>query len=122
MGKGTDLMIETSSEHEIYSYEPFTQHAFYREVNQGLVRQALAHLPATAHDQPLCIVDLACGTGAMSELVLQELPCLGRSAHLIGIDSSAEALERAASRLAGAAVTFVEGDRPSKQEKVTLRQ
>ncbi|HLV97140.1 MAG TPA: class I SAM-dependent methyltransferase [Ktedonobacterales bacterium] len=92
---------------DTFSYEPFTQHAFYHEVNQGLVRQALAHLPATAHDQPLCIVDLACGTGAISELVLQELSCLGRSARLIGIDSSAKALERAALRLAGAAVTFV---------------
>jgi ubiquinone/menaquinone biosynthesis C-methylase UbiE len=79
-------------------------------VNQGLVRQALAHLPAQATDQPLCIVDLACGTGAISELVLQELACLGRSAHLIGIDSSAEALERAALRLAGTAVTFVQSN------------
>jgi ubiquinone/menaquinone biosynthesis C-methylase UbiE len=97
----TTEMIDT------FSYEPFTQHAFYREVNQRLVRQALAHLPVPATDQPLRIVDLACGTGAISELVLQELACLGRSAHLISIDSSAEALERAALRLAGAAVTFV---------------
>lgn len=65
----TTKMIDT------FSYEPFTHHAFYREVNLGLVRQALAHLPSPATDQPLAIVDLACGTGAISELVVQELQC-----------------------------------------------
>lgn len=100
----TTEMIDT------FSYEPFTQHAFYLEVNQELVRQALTHLPSPATDQPLCIVDLACGTGAISELVVQELQRLGRSAHIIGADSSAAALERAALRLAGTPVTFVENN------------
>lgn len=95
---------------ETFSYEPFTQHAFYLEVNQGLVRQALAHLPPSSTDQPLCIVDLACGTGAISELVMQELHLLGRSAQIIGVDSSAEALERAAFRLAGTPVTFMQSN------------
>jgi ubiquinone/menaquinone biosynthesis C-methylase UbiE len=95
---------------DTFSYEPFTQHAFYLEVNQGLVRQALAQLPPSSTGQPLCIVDLACGTGAISELVMQELHRLGRSAHIIGVDSSAEALECAALRLAGTPVTFVQSN------------
>ncbi len=95
---------------DTFSYEPFTQHAFYLEVNQGLVRQALAQLPPSSTDQPLCIVDLACGTGAISELVMQELRLLGCSAHIIGVDSSAGALERAALRLAGTPVTFVQSN------------
>jgi ubiquinone/menaquinone biosynthesis C-methylase UbiE len=95
---------------EDFSYEPFTRHTFYIEINRALVRHALAHLPPSTQERPLRIVDLACGTGMISELAIQELRHLKRSTEIIAIDSSAKGLACAAQRLAGASVTFIQSD------------
>lgn len=102
-------MIETSQEHEIFSYEPFTQHAFYKEVNRNLVERAVGSLPT---DKPLTIVDLGSGTGAITQMVAEALSRRGMSATLIGVEPSADAIARAERRLAGSGmdVRFVQGD------------
>ncbi len=87
-------LIETEETNR-FTYERFAAHTFYTDVNRSLVKQALAHLPERAGT--LTIVDMACGTGAVTRLVAEELAQQGRldRAHLIGVDPSAEALRHA---------------------------
>jgi ubiquinone/menaquinone biosynthesis C-methylase UbiE len=56
------------------------------------------------------VIDVASGTGAVTQLILDELERLGRSATVIGIEPSTAALAIARARLPGRAVQFVQGD------------
>ena len=87
-------LIETEETNK-FTFEAFAAHPFYVEVNRSLVRQALAHLKKRPLNTPLTIVDMACGTGAVTRLIAEEMGCQGRHVHLIGVDPSAEALRRA---------------------------
>jgi ubiquinone/menaquinone biosynthesis C-methylase UbiE len=78
-------------------YEPFWQAEEFVAVNRLLVESLLS----CPHRR---VVDLACGAGAVIELVLEVLSPHEEDAppncHVIGIDNSAESLELARSRLA----------------------
>ncbi len=89
-------LIETSETNK-FTFEQFAAHPFYTEVNRALVQQALAHLRDRPKDKPMTIVDMACGTGAVTRLIAEEMARQGQTAHLrlIGVDPSAEALRRA---------------------------
>ncbi len=104
-------MIETEETNQ-FTFEAFAAHPFYTEVNRALVRQALAHFATRPVDIPLTIVDMACGTGAITRLVAEEIARQGRQAHLIGVDPSAEALRRAQKSMAemGTRADFIQGD------------
>lgn len=93
-------MIETEETNQ-FSFEPFAVHPFYAEINRSLVRQAIASLATRAADSTLTIVDMACGTGAVTLLIAEEIIRQGRQAHIIGVDPSAEALRRAQKSMAG---------------------
>jgi ubiquinone/menaquinone biosynthesis C-methylase UbiE len=104
-------MIETEETNQ-FTFEAFAAHPFYTEVNRALVRQALAHFARRPVDVPLTIVDMACGTGAITRLVAEEIARQGRQAHLIGVDPSAEALRRAQKSMEemGTRADFIQGD------------
>ena len=104
-------LIETE-ETSKFTYEAFAAHPFYTEVNRSLVRQALAHLEGRPKDVPLTIVDMACGTGAVTRLIAEELQKKGRQAHLIGVDPAANALIYAREGMSsmGIPADFVQGD------------
>jgi ubiquinone/menaquinone biosynthesis C-methylase UbiE len=87
-------LIETEETNR-FTYERFAAHTFYTDVNRSLVQQALAHLPVRTGK--LTIVDMACGTGAVTRLIAEELAQQGQldRAQLIGVDPSAEALRHA---------------------------
>lgn len=89
-------LIETD-ETNLYTFEPFASHAFYTDVNRALVRQALRHIKERPDGQPLTIVDMACGTGAVTRLIAEEIASQGVLARtrIVGVDPSAEALRRA---------------------------
>lgn len=87
-------LIETEETNK-FTFEAFAAHPFYTEVNRALVQQALTHFANRPPDIPLTIVDMACGTGAITRLIAEELDQQGKQAHLIGVDPSAEALRRA---------------------------
>ncbi len=70
-----------------FPFRPFTQHSFYTELNSQLI-----DLAEVAPGQR--IVDLACGTGAVSSLLLEKLRG-ARDSLLIAIDHSAVALRQA---------------------------
>lgn len=66
----------------VASYEPFSQQPEYIEAN----REFLRSLPV---DSVRRVLDLACGTGTLSELFLELQPLAG----IVGIDLSRESLE-----------------------------
>jgi len=94
-----------------YTFDPFARHKFYHDVNQSLVHRAISRLDA-AHPagKPVRVVELASGTGAVTELILDELERLGRPGTVIGVEPSPEAIEIATDRLASRGATFVQGD------------
>lgn len=110
--KGTTLMIETSSEHDVYSYEAFTRHAFYAAVNRALVERAVAQLDTRPAGKKFKVVDLGSGTGAITQMVVEALKKYGRDAQVIGVEPSANAIRLAEQRLEGSGmdVSFVQGD------------
>ncbi|MGH2670213.1 MAG: hypothetical protein ACRDH5_14045, partial [bacterium] len=57
--------VETS-EDERFSFERFARHPFFREVNTWLVSRVGLRTNSS-------VVDLACGPGAVTELILQHL-------------------------------------------------
>lgn len=89
-------LIETD-ETNLYTFEPFAAHDFYTDVNHALVRKALAPFKMQSDNKIFTIVDMACGTGAVTRLIAEELARQDQLAHtrLIGVDPSAEALRRA---------------------------
>ncbi len=108
-------LIETN-ETNLYTFEPFASHAFYTDVNRALVQQTLAHLIKRPGDTALTIVDMACGTGAVTRLIAEEMArqqLLART-HIIGVDPSAEALRRAQKSMEemglGVKADFVQGE------------
>jgi ubiquinone/menaquinone biosynthesis C-methylase UbiE len=104
-------LIETEETNR-FTFEAFAAHSFYTEVNHSLVRQALAHLANHPANATLTIVDMACGTGAISRLIAEEMANQGRQIRLIGVDPSAEALRRAKKRMdeMGAKAEFIQGE------------
>jgi ubiquinone/menaquinone biosynthesis C-methylase UbiE len=107
-------LIETEETNR-FTFEPFAAHTFYTNINRMLVQQALAHLARTPR-KTLTIVDMACGTGAISRLVAEEVARLDMSPSLtiIGIDPSAEALRLAEKSMQedhpNVQTTFYQGD------------
>jgi ubiquinone/menaquinone biosynthesis C-methylase UbiE len=104
-------LMETDETNK-FTFEAFAAHPFYTDVNRALVQQALAHLSSRPADEPLTIVDMACGTGAITRLVAQEMDQQGRQVHLVGVDPSAEALRRARKSMEemGAKAEFIQGE------------
>jgi ubiquinone/menaquinone biosynthesis C-methylase UbiE len=104
-------LLETEETNK-FTYEAFAAHPFYTDVNRSLVRQALAHLEARPADVPLTIVDMACGTGAITRLIAHELAHRSRSAYLIGVDPSADALRSAQKSMKkqGIQADFIQGE------------
>ena len=86
--------FETEETHQ-FTFEAFAAHPFYTEINRSLVQQALATFVTRPPDATLTIVDMACGTGAVTRLIAEELARQGRQARIIAVDPSADALQHA---------------------------
>lgn len=84
-----------------FSFAKFASHPFFREVNTWLV----AHAGIKPGSD---VVDLGCGPGAVTELIVQRMgvPPLGQ---VFAIDPSASALVQAAQRIQSAIVRFIQG-------------
>ncbi len=101
--------MTVGSERDTYSYEPFTRHPFYETVNRALVQRGVRALAPAARRRT--VVDLSCGTGAMTLMVIEALRSRGVEASIVAAEPSSEALAQAERRLAGsgADVRFVHG-------------
>jgi ubiquinone/menaquinone biosynthesis C-methylase UbiE len=87
-------LIETDETNK-FTFEAFASHKFYTEVNRSLVRHALTCISKHPSNNQFTIVDMACGTGAVTRLIAEELTNQKLLACIIGIDPSTEALRRA---------------------------
>lgn len=105
-------MLTETEETNQFTFEPFAAHSFYTNVNRSLVHRALASFKAYPIGQTLKIIDMACGTGAVTRLIAEELRQQGRRAHIIGVDPSAEALRLAQKGMMeiGERAEFIQGD------------
>lgn len=77
------------------SFESFAMHPFYARLNEHLVELAAA----ASGPRPRRVVDVACGTGAVTVQLARRFP----EAELVGVEPSDEALERARPLLGGRA-------------------
>jgi ubiquinone/menaquinone biosynthesis C-methylase UbiE len=103
--------FETEETHH-FTFEAFAAHPFYTAINRSLVQQALAPLVTRPPGATLTLVDMACGTGAITRLIIEELARQGRQARLIAVDPSADALQRAQQSIEamGAQADFFQGE------------
>src|SRR5437870_10635029 len=84
-----------------FSFEAFTRHPFFTEVNRWIVERVVC--PSRRK-----IVDLGCGPGAVTKLILERLGDAG-NAEVIGIDPSTSALSNARAAIHSKVVKFIEG-------------
>ncbi|HZC07939.1 MAG TPA: class I SAM-dependent methyltransferase [Ktedonobacterales bacterium] len=104
-------MAETPTIASSYTFDPFARHQFYHDVNESLARRAIERLDASLpKGQAAHVVELASGTGAVTELILDELERVGRAGSVTGVEPSTEAIDIARERLAGRNVEFIQGD------------
>jgi ubiquinone/menaquinone biosynthesis C-methylase UbiE len=105
-------MTDGGGERDVYSYEPFTRHAFYLDVNRRLVRRVARLLRATGSGEQLSVVDLGAGTGALTRILAETFHECGVDARITAVEPSAAALVIAERQLAGSAtdIRFVHGD------------
>jgi ubiquinone/menaquinone biosynthesis C-methylase UbiE len=92
---------DTAAEDERFSFARFAAHPFLKEVNEWLVGRA-GITPGSD------VVDLGCGPGAVTELILKwmGIPPQGR---VFAIDPSPSALVQAAERVQSAIVRCIQG-------------
>lgn len=95
-----------------FTFESFAAHSFYTTINRSLVQLAFAHLLIPSSGGPLTIVDMACGTGAVTRLIAEELARRGQQARILAVDPSADALRIAEQSMkeAGVIVDYVQGE------------
>ena len=106
------MVMNETTETNQFTFEAFAAQPFYTEINRSLVHQALKSLATRPANATLTIVDMACGTGAVTRLIAQEVERQKRQARIIGVDPSAEALRRAQKGMdvMGARAEFIQGE------------
>jgi ubiquinone/menaquinone biosynthesis C-methylase UbiE len=83
-----------------FGFSPFASHPFFTEVNRWLVERVASLGPR--------IVDLACGPGAITELILAAMKERGRGL-IYAVDPSLSELDRARRRITSSLVRFIHG-------------
>jgi ubiquinone/menaquinone biosynthesis C-methylase UbiE len=100
------------------TFEAFASNDFYRVVNEHLVDMSLqirSRIPIPPIHR---VLDLACGTGAVTSLLVDRVRKLRPPIEVIGVDPSESALDKAR-RLVGNAAQFVRGQAQAFSSVVT---
>lgn len=85
---------------EQYSFAPFARHQLFTDVNRWIVERVVR--PGRK-----VIVDLGCGPGAVTKLILERVK--DPDARVIGIDPSKSAIEKARTAISSKIAEFVQG-------------
>src|SRR5712691_3666645 len=96
------MQVHCEDEAERFSFEAFTRHPFFTEVNRWIIERVIC--PGRRK-----IVDLGCGPGAVTKLIVERLGRDAKNAEVIGIDPSQSALAKARAAIQSKWVRFVEG-------------
>lgn len=103
--------IDMDSRVSAYTFDPFTRHQFYEDVNRSLVEHAIGLVDAARPaGETVRIVELASGTGAVTTQILDALARRGRPAEVVGVEPSPAAIHVAEQQLRGRPVHFIQGD------------
>lgn len=86
---------------ERFSFAPFSRHPFFTNVNRWIVERVIG-------GGRKVIVDLGCGPGAVTQLILERLAG-AKDARVIGIDPSPSALQKARAAISSKIAEFVQG-------------
>ena len=95
------MATDNGGDSERFSFEAFTRHPFFTEVNRWIVERVID--PGRRK-----VVDLGCGPGAVTKLILEHLG-EPHDARVIGIDPSESALARARVAIHSRVVEFIQG-------------
>src|SRR5260370_8262726 len=81
------------------TFEAFAAHPVYNAIKGSVVQGALSPWVTRQSGETVTIVDVACGTGAVTQLIAEELARQGLQARIIAVDPSADALRLARQRI-----------------------
>src|SRR5439155_22336304 len=96
------MSVHCQADDERFSFKAFTRHPFFTEVSRWIVERVIG--PGRRK-----IVDLGCGPGAVTKLILERLGGDARNVGVIGIDPSPSANSKARAAIHSKAVKFMEG-------------
>ena len=94
--------LHPTAEEDRFSFTPFTRHPFFTHVNRWILDRVIG--PGRQ-----VIVDLGCGPGAITELILERARGLQPPPRVIGVDPSPSALEKARALISSKFAEFVQG-------------
>lgn len=94
--------INPAADDERFSFTPFTRHPFFTQVNRWIIEKVI-----TPGRQ--IIVDLGCGPGAVTKLILERISGAEPPPHVIGVDPSPSAIARARACISSRFAEFKEG-------------
>jgi ubiquinone/menaquinone biosynthesis C-methylase UbiE len=94
--------LHHEGEEDRFSFTPFTRHPFFTHVNRWIL------------DRVICpgrqvIVDLGCGPGAVTELILERVRGQQPPPHVIGVDPSPSAIAKARAAISSRWAEFKQG-------------
>ena len=94
--------LNHAAEDDRFSFTPFTRHPFFTQVNRWIIDKVIA-------PRRQVIVDLGCGPGAVTKLILERLSGTEPPPRVIGVDPSSSALARARAAISSRFAEFVQG-------------
>jgi ubiquinone/menaquinone biosynthesis C-methylase UbiE len=94
--------INPAADDEKFSFTPFTRHPFFTHVNKWILERGIG--PGRQ-----VIVDLGCGPGAVTELILERVRGQQPPPRVIGVDPSPSALAKARAAISSKFAEFVQG-------------
>jgi len=94
--------LNPTADEDRFSFTPFTRHPFFAHVNNWILERVIC--PGRQ-----VIVDLGCGPGAITELILEHVRDQQPPPHVIGVDPSPSALAKARAAISSKFAEFVQG-------------
>lgn len=94
--------LTPAADDERFSFTPFTRHPFFQHVNRWILERVIC--PGRK-----VIVDLGCGPGAVTELILERVRGMQPPPRVIGVDPSPSALVKARAAISSKLAEFVQG-------------
>ena len=98
----TSGALRHEEDDERFSFTPFTRHPFFTQVNRWILDRVIG--PGRQ-----VIVDLGCGPGAVTQLILERVRGMQPPPHVIGVDPSPSALAKARAAISSRLAEFVQG-------------
>lgn len=96
------MIARAAAEDDRFSFTPFTRHPFFTHVNRWLLERVIC--PGRQ-----VIVDLGCGPGAVTQLILERVNGQQPPPRVIGVDPSPSALAKARAAISSKFAEFMQG-------------